>query len=440
MSTIQTIKSTAWETPAVASGQGLMSLFERILLGVIILEIPVQIDTYLMFQEKWADFGAIGGINVSLSTFCLGLLYLTWLVDSSAVAGNQSRHRLYFSIPLTVYMGLATVSFFVAENRHLALNSIALLGQAYLCYVYVSNRVKTRSDVMFVVTMLLVALAMQAAIMVGLVAIGHSFSVWPVKASLSSDLRPEGTIGSANSAGSYLGLLMLPALGVSIAAASRPVKLAAIAALMLAGVAMLFTMSRGAWIGFGVAVSLFCLIAWHRRWISAWRPIILALAVLMLAGVFQSSIMSRLFSDDGGSALSRIPLNRTAWQIIGDHPVLGVGINNSALVASQYAMMPEYRQEWFYTTHNKYLLEWEELGPLGLGAFLCFLLATMLAGWKTWQRQDELLAPIALGLSLAIITQMLHMTVDIFNNRPQVQMLWLCAGLVAAIYRLPSED
>ena len=46
------------------------------------------------------------------------------------------------------------------------------------------------------------------------------------------------------------------------------------------------------------------------------------------------------------------------------------------------------------------------------------------------------MAPIALGLTLAIAGQMLHMNVDVFNSRVQVQFLWLCAALLVGISRV----
>ena len=43
-----------------------MDKLQRLLLGVIVLEIPIQVDIHLFFQERWSDLGAIGGINVSI--------------------------------------------------------------------------------------------------------------------------------------------------------------------------------------------------------------------------------------------------------------------------------------------------------------------------------------------------------------------------------------
>jgi putative inorganic carbon (HCO3(-)) transporter len=126
--------------------------------------------------------------------------------------------------------------------------------------------------------------------------------------------------------------------------------------------------------------------------------------------------------------------------MIGDHPIVGVGSNHATVAGMQYVALPEFRSDWFYTIHNKYLLEWVELGLLGLAAFLWFLLTTIRSGWSAWRRQDHLLAPLALGLVLAIVGQMVHMSVDIFNSRPQVQSLWLCAGLVIALGRREGSD
>jgi O-antigen ligase len=186
----------------------------------------------------------------------------------------------------------------------------------------------------------------------------------------------------------------------------------------------------------GFSVAIFFLIAWYQRRVSAWVPIALVLCALFAGAIFYEGITNRVLGDDKGSAESRVPLIRLAMNIIEDHPVAGVGINNAAVAGSQYAGLPQFRSNWFYTVHNKYLLEWTELGVFGLAAFLWFLIATVHRGWITWLRKDSLLSPIALGLILAIVGQMLHMTVDIFNSRAQVQSLWLCAALIFAMSRV----
>jgi O-antigen ligase len=89
--------------------------------------------------------------------------------------------------------------------------------------------------------------------------------------------------------------------------------------------------------------------------------------------------------------------------------------------------------EFLFVVHNKYLLVWAETGIVGLLAFLGFLFATVHRGWQGWRFRDRLLSPLALGLTVAIAGQMVHMFFDVFHSRPQVQTLWLAAALVFAI-------
>jgi O-antigen ligase len=418
----------------------IMNKFERLLLGIIILEIPIQVDAYLFFQEHWAEYGAIGGINLSISTFCIGGLYALWLGKFAAAAGYPWRRQLYFGYPAAAYLGCALISLCVAHERSMAINSIVLLAQAFLIYHYLANRVQSRGDVVFAVAMLLVALAMQGMIMLGLFALGHPIQLGPVAGMITEDLRVGGTVGSPVTGATYLALSMAPALAVLATPLASRYKLLAIAALALGGIGLLLTLSRGAWLAVAMSIGVFLFLAWYRRLVSVWLPAALALSLLLIGFTFQESIANRLLGDDEGSAEARLPLVYLAGEMIGDQPLTGVGINNATIVGSQYSALLDYRTEWYYTIHNKYLLEWVELGVFGLAAFVWFLFSTLRYGWTVWQRRDRVLSPLALGLLLAIAGQMLHMTVDVFNSRAQVQSLWLCAGLIVALSRMEYAE
>jgi len=417
-----------------------MNLIQRLLLGVAVLDTSIQVDSYLLYQDQWAEFGAIGGINVSIATFCLVGLYGLWLMEAGIEAAYAERRALYVNIPLTAYVGVAVLSFFVAREKLLAVNSIVLLVQSYLLYTYVANRVKTRSEVVYIVSLFAVALALQGLAMIGVRAIGHSVSMGPVSSVIGEDMRVGGTIGSPVTGGSFLALMIAPTVALLLTPVRTSVRVLAIAALGLGGIALLLTQTRGSWIAVVFSVSLVFLLCWRRGWISARVPISCALAGLLLAAVFHEGITNRVLGDDEGSASGRIPLFQMAWAMISDNPLTGVGVNNCAVEAGPYCTRPEFRGEWFYTIHNKYLLEWVETGILGLLAFLAFLLTTLWTGWRVWLRRDRLLSPIAVALITAIGGQMIHMLVDVFISRPQVQSLWLCAALVAATSRIGEDS
>ena len=103
-------------------------------------------------------------------------------------------------------------------------------------------------------------------------------------------------------------------------------------------------------------------------------------------------------------------------------------------------MTPETYGAWLAPVHNKYLLVWSETGTLGILSFMLFLLALGRAAWQCWKRGDRLLSPLALAFMAAILGRMLHMGVARFGGRPQGQLLWLTAGIIAAMHNMERED
>ena len=125
--------------------------------------------------------------------------------------------------------------------------------------------------------------------------------------------------------------------------------------------------------------------------------------------------------------------------MIADNPVLGVGANNFTSAMDQYATS-EFRHEWLWAVHNKYLLILAETGIGGLLAYVAFLLSILRKGWQCWKLGDSVLSPLALGLVAAIAGHMVHQGVDLFRDRPLQQLLLLVAGLLAAMYKICAAD
>jgi O-antigen ligase len=293
--------------------------------------------------------------------------------------------------------------------------------------------------VLFIVSMLLVGLLLQSVVMVAVGLVKHDIGFGNVIARIDRT-RVEGTLGSPINAAAYLSLLLAPSLGLLVAPVARRYKCLAAAALGLGTMALVLTQSRGGWIACVVSCGIVCVLAWRRGWLSLAVPTAIAALIIMLVFVFHETLLARLFADDGGSASARLPLFQLAFHMIADHPLLGVGANNCAFVSEDYTNTVALRSAWFYTVHNKYLLVWVETGILGLSAFLWFLAATLRRGWLTWKINNRFLAPLGLAFSAAMMGQMIHMFVDVFHSRPQVQTFWLIAGVVTAIYNVSKDE
>jgi O-antigen ligase len=417
-------------------------LVPRVLLGMVLLDIPFQFETSFLYREDADEFGGLGAFGVSVTTLALVLLYLRWAMLTVTAPGRQPvRSSARTGRSLGLYLGFVMLSTMTAADVSLSLRELLLVVQTFLLYVYIVTWVRTRDDVHFVVIGLLISLAFESLVMLYATHVGETSSLPGLRriqvdseASAEGVLRVGGTVGAPNSAAAYLTLLIAPAMAVLLTKIRRSVKTLAVVSTGLAGLALVLTQSRGGWFAVLLSLALLWLADVHRhgRWLAV--PAI-ATALVSLVLLFpQYPITERLTGDDQGSSRGRLPLMRTALEIIRDHPLLGVGPNNYSVAMKQYGAVYGKWGDWTYTVHNKFLLVWAETGIGGLAAFLWFLWGTIRLGWSGWKASDPSLSPLALGFTAALIGQLVHMQVDLFNARPQVEMLWVLAALVAVIH------
>lgn len=418
----------------------------KLLLGIVVLDIPLQFQNHLFFREDIAARGALGGLNFSVTTISLMGLYALWFLRAVTGRGREERFPLHVSAALTLYLAITGMSLLVAQDVSLAFFEFCLLLQLYLVYVYVANFVRTQEDVLFTVSCLLIGCVLASLGIIHIkLAGGYPPILWGMPWGLPTRvqfvesgglMRIGGTIGSPNNASGYLAFMLVLACGVLLAGLKQTYKWLAAAVLALGGLALIFTFSRGGWAALALSTAVMLFFFARRMRLLSWKVPLGVTAVLVLVCLpFQEAISRRLFEDDRNSAYSRIPLMRLAFRIIEDNPVLGVGSNNFSTVMDRY-LIPELRSGFVFAVHNKYLLVWAETGTLGLLAYLAFLLGTLRRGWQCWKFQDRLLATLGFALAAGLAGHMLHMTVEVFNGRPLAQLVWLTAGLLTAMHRM----
>jgi O-antigen ligase len=412
----------------------------KLLLAVIVVEITFPIDIYLNYQTALADIGALGGLNISVTTMCLGALYALWLGNALIGSGDAPRPRWFVNPPLLLYLAWVALSIIVAGDKMLSVFEIFLLLQTFLLYIYIVSTIQTREEVVFIVTILLITLLLESLVMIGLRGIGRSIEIANIlTARIDPGGRVGGTVGSPNGAGGYLSLLLAPALSIWVARWVSWHRVLALSSFGLGVIALIFTLSRGGWLAFGISMFLLGVISWRRGWLSYKMPALFVSIGCVMALVFHDTILSRLLGDDRGSAESRLPLIDLAFQIIKDHPFVGAGANNFAPLIQSYDT-PEFGGVWLYVVHNKYLLIWAETGFISLIAFIAFLVWTIYYGWRASKTAESSLAPLVLALSVAIVGHMFHLLFDLFNARTQIQLLWLCAAIIMVIARISTAQ
>jgi O-antigen ligase len=416
---------------------------KRLLIAVILLEIPIGFDIFLGHNQTMSDINSVTGFNISIATFCLILLYGWWFAEIATtvkpeIKADTPLRYLRRERPLVAYLLACIFSMFFATYVVQSLAEFNLLIQGVLIFIYLVYATRTREDVLLIVMTLAIGLLLQSMIMIPLHFIGGTIELGPISLVVMNS-RVAGTLGQPNSAGAYLTLILVITLSVTLMPVRWPYKWLAMAAFGLGTIALLMTFSRGAWIGFAVALGLFWLIAWWRGWLSMLLPVLLFLCAIPILFYLREMLVARLFGDDGGAAESRWPLMILAWRMILDNWLFGVGLNNFAIHLKHY-VTPDMARSWIMTVHNKYLLVWAETGLAGIITFLWFLLATLHRGWQVWMTKDRFLAPLALALALAIVGWMAHMAFDIFHNRSQIQLLLVVAALISVLDNLAHRE
>ena len=164
-------------------------------------------------------------------------------------------------------------------------------------------------------------------------------------------------------------------------------------------IADLLTFSRGGYVGLVCGGLLFLIVARKSLFSPAIvkRGLVVALLLFLVLAVTPiGERLSSSFSSADGSNQERLRLWREGAVLIGERPLLGLGLGNYPLRVKPGAL---YREPIY--AHNLYLDLALELGLIGLGAFLLAVLTPGIQLLRRWKESRDPLA-LAVGISLAV--------------------------------------
>jgi putative inorganic carbon (HCO3(-)) transporter len=259
-------------------------------------------------------------------------------------------------------------------------------------------------------------------------------------------VRIYSTLDNPNLLGGYL-LPILPLAAVALLRWSGwPQRLFALGALGLGIVALVFTYSRGAWMGMVTSLALLALLLVFRHtrfWPPLWRrlvPIVLlgggALALVVLVTQVEPlrvRVMSLVAGREDSSNNFRMNVWTSVLQMIQDRPWIGIGPGNTAF----NLIYPLYQQPKFNALSAYSIpLEWlVEAGVPGLISGAGLFLSAMAAGIRQWRAQGPLVLP-ALAAVAAFAGLAVQGLTDTIFFRPEVQLIALfsLATLAASVH------
>ncbi len=416
---------------------------KKTLLGLILLAVPLNLDFSLVIVVPPDYKVALNELRLSIATATLIFGYASLLLTRQYGQSRPSKIRFFpaTSIPALGLIMATIASTFYSVNLKLSLFLIVQLCELFLLYLFVANYIQTYDDLRFILTVVALLLLAEAAFIVFQKFTGFTFSLGGITASIQGT-RVAGTLDSPNNAGAFLETTLPIAFSALLLARNRLGKRLAALAFLVGTIALIAPMSRSAWAGFLLAMTVF--VGWGLRkgWVNFATVGMMLLVFAIVVVLFYGQIVERLTGDDQGSAESRRVLNTLAWNMIQDKPVLGVGANTFTLWSDHYESPETGPLGWLARApvHNKYFLVWAETGTVGLFFWLWFLLAALKRGVQSANSDDKVKGITALGFSCGLLAISYHLTSDHLLNRSITLLLWLVVAVLTSLYELPPQQ
>lgn len=204
-----------------------------------------------------------------------------------------------------------------------------------------------------------------------------------------------------------------------------------LAVVVLAVLALVASVSRTAWIAAGVGLAHF--IVWRGRTLAQRRGVVLGVVVVGAILAIYGPILARSAAQMD-AARSRHSLDKRAWQMVEDRPLVGWG--GGASTRFEMTVWPHYRVNGV-DAHGAVQKVAAEYGILGLGAWVAFVVAIGLRFRKEaailppWR---DGLAPAHLGLGVWATFLALHTNL-LFSTETFSQTHWIPLGLAWGLLR-----
>ncbi|GAC1430217.1 MAG: O-antigen ligase family protein [Chloroflexota bacterium] len=380
-----------------------------------------------------------GGLQLTSTEVLIALATVAWLVR----AASRSRFDLPplpWTTALYIFGGAMLLSVSQASDLHLSLKELLKWAEMLLTYVIIVSMARSPRAMPRLFMLLLLAGVAEALVGFAQVLV-HGGGVFHA----AGVLRAAGTFDQPNPFAGFLNMSLPLALAALLVGLPRYRRLAW-TSLVLTGVAVLVSLSRGAWLATVVAAIT---VAWlgRPRWRAGLFVSVGTVALMVVGsalGIVPGGLADELASLFGLSKIDVINPTPVTWStaerlahwlaglaMFQAHPVLGVGIGNYPAVYKQYQVAPVWEFPLGHA-HNYYINMAAEAGIVGLIAYLLFLGLTLRLCVRLWRSATTVWArAIGLGALGVIITTAVQGFFDnVFVHGMEVQVA-LVVALVA---------
>ncbi len=407
-------------------------------LWCLMLSAPLGIKKVFLANPH---MGGASGVTIDGCDLFLGILLLFILRDAVL-----HRRRLRFARPVVIcwgaMIGLGLLDVLLGPMRALPILEIVRMAKCYLLFFVIINEVVRARQFLHVIVAICCGIVMQCVI---------TDIQWFFKANLHLQFlgEPAAVATTAATKGVYLGTvdiyragglfehpnllagylaMLLPICIALLFSRVGPLAKAALAGVVVLGmVALVITLSRSGWIsfaaGFGV-LFLFSMLHQKLRLRYVLVRVLVIITIVAALGLASGDIIRRFTESDPGAVQFRWDMVYAAFDMVMNHPVLGVGLNTFVAHFPEYANPPgreavtaKFGDLW-PIVHNSYLVTWSEQGSLGFACLVGLYLSILWTGIRTSRYMlDDRLFAINLGACCGVVAIMVDGISSFFIDR-----------------------
>ncbi len=354
---------------------------------------------------------------------------------------GTDRHFEYrtsqFSLPLVMFLVMTFVSTLFSANFTASLK-IALVYTVFsLFFVLFVNTVRTKKQWKNVIYLLVMCAAA-----VALYGIFQNFfldsttSSWVDSENFEEiSTRVYSTFANPNVLGQYFILLFPVAFALMWTKMGEWQRFVNLAVNLAVFLCLIFTWSRGAWLGVLIAVAFF-IMRKDKFWLT-----MCFLVVLVVPSVLPASILGRLTSigDTSDSSTSyRIAIWTASARMIKDKLITGIGIGPDAYLA----VYPKYAlsgAEYALHSHSFYFQWLVEMGVGGIITFVSLIICTFKQIVNAG-RSSKFIRTVLLAMGCAMLGWLFQGIVEnLWYNYRMMLFFWMYIAVIATGYAISRE-
>ena len=369
---------------------------------------------------------------------CAQILLVFVAYFCKAIRGKRSVRFTNLDIFVVIFAIILFFGGLVSSSVSTSLPAVCVFVCFMLTYFVVVNLVKTAELLKKLLFGMSVSLFLCAFIGVWQNFFGIADTTWTDVDMFSEiETRVVSTFENPNVFGEYLIMLLPMMLALFLIEKRGGVTLA----FGVGCLALIFTWSRGAWLGFLISMVLYLIVV-NKRSIAVY---LLGLAALPLAyPFFPESIRSRIESIGNmadSSTSYRVHIWEATWNMLQDWWATGIGVG----VGAFREIYPSYSLAGIETaphSHNLFFQIFIELGIVGLIAFFAVIIVaarkccSYLAHGS--QRETKLISSAALVGLIAILAQ--GLTDHVWYNYRIFLMFWIVLSIMSVSIDISSYE